>query len=100
MVIEVDIKKLVENLKNEKGAEPAKLSEGTKYLMDTVFSVLVADKPLRVGDIDFKKFTQQECWDFSHHVLNTLGEKSNKVEGIHNFFHRCKPKITARRAFF
>ena len=100
MVIEVDIKKLIENLKKEKEAKPADLSDGIWYLMEQVYATLNANRPLTVGDIDFERFEHEEAWDFANHINGTLHDKECKVEAVYGLFSKYRPKINAQRAFF
>ena len=100
MVVEVDIAKLVKNLKKEKEVKPADLSDGVRYLTNMVYYTLINDMPLTVGDIDFERFTHEEIITFTAHIKNNVLKKSEKTERVYDLFDKYRPKIIKQRTFF
>jgi hypothetical protein len=100
MILEMDIGQLTENLTNVKQAEPPELSDGVRYLMDTVYYPLLWERPLTIGDIDFERFDHEEVRAFTSYINNNVLAKQEQAEAIYRLFSKYRPKAAARRAFF
>ena len=100
MVFEVDISKLITNLKEAKEVKATELSDGVQYLLEHVYRKLIADNPLTVGDIDFSRFTYGDVQDYDDHLNADVNSNAEKAERIHQMFTKYKPKVISERAFF
>ena len=100
MMFEVDVKNLVENLKNLEKAEDVGLSDGAQYLLEQVYHTLIRDESLTVGEIDFSRFTCEELQEFTDYLKCDLHSKTGKIESVRELFAEHSPKVVSQRVFF
>ena len=100
MLFSIDMIRLVERLRQAEEAEKIELSDGVRYLMETVYSTLLANEHLAIGDIDFTCFEHEDVWDFKTHLDENVEKKKENVEKVRALFQRYQPKALARRTFF
>lgn len=103
MDISIDIKDLCKNLAGATESDPAERlceTDGDRYLYENVLKPCIYDIPLRVCDIDFSAFTEDDIVSLIDDKTNIIDDMFYTVERINTVIGNCKPLAVSERRFF
>ncbi len=94
---ELKIDVFAEKVRNLSNAEIEYESEGLKYLYEVAASAVFGEKRLSKSDIDFNRFTQDDCQLFREKFIS----ESYRVDKLCAVMNMAKPcSISAEKTFF
>lgn len=96
-MIELNIKKFVDNIKELAGEAKEQYENGIKYLYDTLFDALVNNEDIHIGDIDFSRFSGEEYRAFYDEITSNAED----IKRLYSVFDNCAScNVSANKTFF
>ena len=94
---ELNIDVFADKVRNLSNAGIEYESEGLKYLYEVAAAAVFGEKRLSKSDIDFNRFTQDDCQLFREKFIS----KSYRVDELCSIMKMAKPcSISAEKTFF
>ena len=91
-MITVNVKKLKEALVKVNEFRLPEMTAGTEYLYDRLYRKLSLDKDVRLSELDFNAFTDDDVDSLSDLYTNVFERNEDKANGITSELRRIKPE--------
>ena len=96
-MVELNIKRFVDNIKELAGETKERYESGIKYLYDTLYDALMNNEDIHIGDIDFSRFSREEYRAFYDEVTSNTED----IKKLYSVFDSCAAcNISANKTFF
>lgn len=103
MEFAIDLNKMTQSMKMA-DADTGELdlieTEGEQYIVDNIFKKLLNERAVRVSDIDFDAFEEDDIVNIIDNKLYSLENRFRGVEKIAKFFMGAPPITLSSRQFF
>lgn len=96
-MITLDIKKVINKIKKLEDTSTKKYESGIQYLYDRIYSTLIEGKDIRIGDIDFNRFSTEEYESFYNKVIT----EESCLDELYSVFNKSVPcNASESKVFF